>query len=54
LKEDENFVTTSVSFDRQTLKRADEIVEKKEIDGVRTRSALIEYALQKVFKELSH
>jgi metal-responsive CopG/Arc/MetJ family transcriptional regulator len=51
-KNESNFVTVSVSFDWQILKKADEVVGNRLLPGINNRSALISYALQKVFKEV--
>ena len=45
-------VHTNVSFNPETLKKADECVRERKIPGVNDRSGLIDYALQKVFEEL--
>lgn len=51
-KTERNYVTTAVSFDFDILKKADEIVAKRMLPGINNRSALIAYALQKMFKEV--
>ena len=43
---------TSINVSKQILEKADKIVEKRLIPGVTNRSALVEYALDKVFKEV--
>ena len=50
---DSDIVVRSISLKREVIKKADEIVTKRLIPGVNNRSGLIEYALQKVFKELA-
>jgi metal-responsive CopG/Arc/MetJ family transcriptional regulator len=50
---DLDIVVRSVSLKRETLNKADTIVKQRKIPGVNNRSGLIEYALQKVFKELA-
>jgi metal-responsive CopG/Arc/MetJ family transcriptional regulator len=49
---DSDIVVRSVSLKRETINKADNIVKERKIPGVNNRSGLIEYALQKVFKEL--
>jgi hypothetical protein len=51
-KNDRERVTTLVSFESEVLRKSDEIVQKRMLVGIRTRSALISYALQRVFKDI--
>lgn len=48
----ETTTITSINFSKEILKKADEIVEKRLIPGVTNRSGLVEYALDKLFKEV--
>lgn len=43
---------TTISLSKAAMNRADEIVGKRLIPGVNNRSALIEYALIQVFKQV--
>jgi hypothetical protein len=44
--------TFSGTIRQETLEKADKIVKDNLVPGVNNRSALIEYALNKVFKEV--
>lgn len=44
----------SVSFDWDTIQKIKAVIKGKMIPGVPNRSALIEYALSKVFTELKN
>jgi metal-responsive CopG/Arc/MetJ family transcriptional regulator len=50
---DSDIVVRSVSLKRAVINKADKIVKDRLVPGVNNRSGLIEYALQKVFKELA-
>lgn len=43
---------TTISLSKKVMQRADEIVGKRLIPGITNRSALIEYALIQVFKQV--
>lgn len=51
MTEKEN-ISTCVSFRPEVLLKADKIVKDGLIPGINNRSALVEYALNKVFKEV--
>jgi len=43
---------TSVSLDPETIEKADRIVQDRLVPAIKDRSALIEYALSRLFQEL--
>ena len=43
---------TSINFSKKILEKADRIVEQRLIAGVTNRSALVEYALNELFKKI--
>jgi len=36
----------------ETIEKIDQVIEKKMLPGVRSRSGVVEYALDKLFKEI--
>jgi metal-responsive CopG/Arc/MetJ family transcriptional regulator len=47
-----NLKTIGVSLPKDAIAKSDQIVDNRLISGVSNRSALIEYALRKVFDEV--
>lgn len=52
MKEKKDRKSTAVSFRPDIIEKADKIVNEGLLPGVNNRSALIEYALIKVFREV--
>lgn len=48
----ENNYVRSISFRESTLQKAEKILVDRLVPGINNRSALVEYALQKVFAEV--
>ena len=45
-------VKTSITLSKRSMDKSRDIVDQRMIAGITNRSALIEYALEKVFKEI--
>jgi metal-responsive CopG/Arc/MetJ family transcriptional regulator len=50
--DDKKVTVISASIDKTFLEKADRIINERLLPGINNRSALIEYALRKVFDEL--
>jgi metal-responsive CopG/Arc/MetJ family transcriptional regulator len=49
---EKRFIAVCITLRKDLVEKADKVVRDGMIDGINNRSALIDYALAKVFKEL--